>query len=261
MAPSPGGMKPKGGSKPLQPTKPGKPLKSPGTPGKPGASGKMAPPAGAGTKNPKRNPGTNAKPGNPMRPQAPPGTPAKPGANKGIAGKPGAVKGGQPRGTTGGQFKAPPHIGAPRNQKRQNQETGQGKLIPQEGMLGGPGAPRVSKPGASRPVLANRASRITPMSSSPRSLGMPSSLTPPGKPRRTKADTHGVIKPAKEETKSVSVTPFDPAEAARKRSERLRDPVVAGYMSELYKVAGMRAPVIDTPAPPRPQVAGPVIGT
>jgi hypothetical protein len=272
MAPPPSMMGPKGAAKPTKNGRPNQPgsLAEPenelGIPGKPG-TGQTAPPPGTlGTKGA----GRGLRPGKPGRPGVPggseaPGTPmgGKPGtgmppqlAGKGGAkgGKPGATKPGTPPGGKG-QFPPTPHLGGPRREDKKPNPHGTKDMPP--GMT--PGLPgRVRSQGGTPPVMMNPGAK-PPSTPGPRGLGVPRSLAPRTKrPYQGSEDMHGVIKPAEE--KPVQTHIPRTVRDEKKLRERMQDPYTAERITELHKLAGLPAPVIDVPAPPRPQEAGPVLG-
>lgn len=260
MAPPMGGMGPKGnkkGVKPGGPGRPGTPMGSPGAPGKPGMSGKMAPPAGGvPPRNSKKTP--ERKPGQPMHPASSghPGKPAKGGkGGKPLAGRSGAARGGGQPG--GGQFQAPPHIGRPTGKNKTKDQSGYGKFGTPEGSPLG-GAPRVTKPGGSRPVLNNRAASPT-QTPGARDLGVPASQRPRAKTPGPRPDSRGVITSGK--GSSGRPIPKVSREAHEQGLElRRKHPETADYLNHLFKVAGLRPAVIEPPAPPKAHTVGPVIG-
>jgi hypothetical protein len=289
MAPPPSAMGPRGGKKAaIPPRRPGTPLGPPSSPGKPGAPGRMAPPPSAmGPKATKKGavparpnrPGTPPDPGsNPGRGDQgrmgppPAGGPGKGGRSsrsggrpgnipeQGYGGKPGAGTPGKPGTGSGGprgQFQPPPHIGAPRTSRKPKQ-SGYGKFGPPDGTPGTSGAPRVTRPGGSRPVLSNKNAVPLPGSVTPRGTGVPSSLKPPAKPPKAKSDTRGVIRPSGKDP-LAEVSPLKRND--KRRSERLKDPLTRRYLDEFRKVAGL-APLtpLAPPAAPRRHTPGPAIG-
>jgi hypothetical protein len=181
---------------------------------------------------------------------------------KGYGGKPGAGAPGKPADpATGGggrsRFQAPPHIGAPRGGK-QPKQSGYGKFGPPEGTGGIPGAPRVTRPGGSRPVLNNRRAVPAPGSLTPRGTGVPPSLKPPAKRGKVKPDPRGVIRPSDKDP-NAEISPL--TRDGRRQRERLQDPLTRRYLDEFHRVAGL-PPVtpLAPPAPPKRHTPGPAIG-
>ncbi|MGH3731259.1 MAG: hypothetical protein ACRDTU_21305 [Micromonosporaceae bacterium] len=145
-----------------------------------------------------------------------------------------------------GTFPPTPHLG---DRRRDTKSLG-GAVPDPGGRRGYPG--RVVKAGGTSPVLSNRGI-VHPAATSPRAMGVPPSLTPRSRTVARAADNRGVIQPPAPRPAATSAP-------SRDRRRDGQNPEAMEYEERLFHVAGVPAPVIDTPPEPRRSVPGPAIG-
>lgn len=228
----------------------GSPATPNGAPGKPG-TGRLAPPfGGASRKAPPRQTG---RPGAPTGPEAPasqgqqhPGQPphlSKSQLRPGRGGQPGKPASASPGGS---RQATPPTLGAP----RPGRGAGRVDPAPRDRVPHAADTPRVTRPGATPPVLSGQLGRRA--ASQPESrLGVPPAMRQPrirGRGRPSAADDHrGVIRPP--------APPTHPRLAARETTRpatTTRGPEEADYLARLRELPERARPDV-TPAP-RPDV-------